>query len=68
MPKWVEMLPAEHPLKESVLQEIRQFMPAYSYMRDIMEHPIMLSDTYVKKTRTGRNQSGRWQCQMLSGY
>ena len=51
MPKWVEMLPAEHPLKESVLQEIRQFMPAYSYMRDIMEHPIMLSDTYVKKTR-----------------
>ena len=26
-------------------------MPAYSYMRDIMEHPIMLSDTYVKKTR-----------------
>ena len=51
MPKWVEMLPAEHPLKESVLQEIRQFMPAYSCMRDIMEHPIMLSDTYVKKTR-----------------
>ena len=51
IPKWVEMLPAEHPLKESVLQEIRQFMPAYSYMRDIMEHPIMLSDTYVKKTR-----------------
>ena len=36
---------------QKVLQEIRQFMPAYSYMRDIMEHPIMLSDTYVKKTR-----------------
>ena len=51
MTKWEEMLTADFLLKESVLQELRQFMPAYSYMRDIMEHPIMLSDTYVIKTR-----------------
>ncbi len=54
MPKWVEMLPADHPVKQSLVNNIREKMGIYHRMKDIYELPLLLDDDYVTKTRVDR--------------
>ena len=37
MPKWVEMLPMEHPIKENLLMCVRSIMDKVTYIKDVME-------------------------------
>ncbi len=51
MPKWVEMLPADHVVKQCLLSGIREKMPEYNKMKDIYEKPFLLDNEYVTKMR-----------------
>jgi len=51
MPKWVEMLPSEHVVKQCIIAGIREKMPVYNKMKDIYEKPFLLENEYVTKMR-----------------
>ncbi len=51
MPKWVEMLPCDHALKQSLIAGIREKMADYNKMKDIYEKPFELDNEYVTKIR-----------------
>lgn len=51
MPKWVEMLPAEHEVKQCLLNGIREKMADYGKMKDVYEKPFLLDNAYVTKMR-----------------
>ena len=47
MPKWVEMLPMEHPIKENLLMCVRSIMDKVTYIKDVMEFNCECSSDYV---------------------
>ncbi len=49
MPKWVEMLAADHPLKAELIVRIRKMMEQISTIRDVAEHPITLDGDGIKR-------------------
>lgn len=56
LPKWVEMLATEHPMKKEIIETIRTNMNAYSKIRDMMidnENAILpVNDNqYIKKCK-----------------
>ncbi len=51
MPKWVEMLPADHVIKQTLIDGIREKMSAYNKMKDIYDIPFVLDNSYVTKLR-----------------
>ncbi len=51
MPKWVEMLPATHKVKQSLIDEIREKMNLFHKMKDIYETPLMFENEYVIHSR-----------------
>lgn len=48
MPKWVEMLPAEHYLKENLLDGIRELMNKMKYVKDAARDTLPFSSEYVR--------------------
>lgn len=54
MPKWVEMLPFSHPLKTGLIEKIRELTGKIRTIRDVAEHPIVLSSEYVRRCMTER--------------
>ena len=48
IPKWVEMLPADHELKKQLLEQIREKTKHLFQIRDITKEAIQLSGPYVK--------------------
>lgn len=51
MPKWVEMLPADHPMKADIVQRVREVMKEYQCIRDIKRKPIVLEGPFIKKCK-----------------
>nr|MBQ8252010.1 stage IV sporulation protein A [Lachnospiraceae bacterium] len=51
MPNWVEMLSADHPVKQTLIDAIREKMGTYGKMKDIYEQPFVLHNDYVTKIR-----------------
>jgi len=49
IPKWVEMLPFDHYLKERLLLEIKALMGKTRYVKDISREPFLLDCEYVRK-------------------
>lgn len=49
IPKWVEMLPFDHYLKERLLLEIKALMGKTRYVKDISREPFLLNCEYVRK-------------------
>lgn len=49
MPKWVEMLPANHRMKADMIARIRELMGKISTIRDVIENPISLTGEYVRR-------------------
>ncbi len=49
MPKWVEMLPANHKVKADLISGIRQLMSRINTVRDVTEHPISLQGEYIRR-------------------
>ena len=50
LPKWVEMLPLDHPVKEALLTNIRTFMQQVSRIRDITKESVTLPDPDIQDT------------------
>ena len=48
MPKWVEMLPPDHYLKENLLNGIRDLMGKMRYVKDAAREHLPFSSEYVK--------------------
>lgn len=48
IPKWVELLPASHYLKAEIIQQIREHMEQWKYIRDIRRENMQISSPYVK--------------------
>lgn len=51
MPKWVEMLPANHPMKADIVGRVRELMQQYSCIRDVVNQPVDLKSDYIKKCK-----------------
>lgn len=49
MPKWVEMLPADHRMKADMIAHIRELMNRINTIRDVIEHPISLTGEYIRR-------------------
>lgn len=50
VPKWVEMLPLEHPVKAKLLENIRGFMQQVSRIGDITRQSVTLPDEQLQDT------------------
>lgn len=51
MPKWVEMLPEHHPMKEDLIQRVKEIMKNYNCIRDVKNAPIVLEGPFIKKCK-----------------
>lgn len=52
MPKWVESLPWEHPIKQDVIRHIKNSMNDYNSLRDYLEKPLDFESPYLKYVKT----------------
>lgn len=50
IPKWVEMLPADHEWKGQILSQIRSSMKNFLHIRDITKETVKLEGPYVQDT------------------
>lgn len=50
IPKWVEMLPADHELKSQILSQIKEKMKTLSHIRDVNHDSVKLEGPYVQET------------------
>ena len=51
VPKWIETLPRDHKIKESILKDIRSFMESMGHIRDISRETFSFQNEYVKKAK-----------------
>ncbi len=51
MPKWVEMLPPEHPVKDDLLKYARTAMDKITYIKDVMNRNIDFTSQYISKIK-----------------
>lgn len=51
VPKWIETLPKEHKIKESLLKDIRAFMENIGHIRDISRETFSFQNEFVKKAK-----------------
>lgn len=52
MPKWVEMLPVNHPMKADIVSRVRDMMKQYSCIRDVVNRPVEMESEYIRKCKT----------------
>jgi stage IV sporulation protein A len=52
MQGFVEMLPATHPLKMELTEQLKEQMGQYHCMKDLVERPVTLESRYIKKMKT----------------
>lgn len=51
MPKWVEMLPANHPMKVDLIGRVKEIMKQYNCIRDVKNQPVSLEGPFIKKCK-----------------
>ena len=51
MPKWVEMLPCDHRMKQDIIAQIRRLMTGLNHIRDITGGSFMPESEYIKKCK-----------------
>jgi stage IV sporulation protein A len=52
MPKWVEMLPAEHKIKEDIIRQVREAGKSLFTIRDVQGSAITAEGPYVERMKT----------------
>ncbi|MBO5054985.1 MAG: stage IV sporulation protein A [Lachnospiraceae bacterium] len=52
MPKWVEMLPANHRMKSDIVAKVKEIMKQYQCIRDVKNNPVVLESEFIKKCKT----------------
>ncbi len=51
MPKWVEMLPADHKMKVDLIGRVKEIMQQYNCIRDVKNNPVVLEGPFIKKCK-----------------
>ncbi len=51
MPKWVETLPKEHPLKKELLANIKGLMADYNKIKDAVQKPVALETNFLRRCK-----------------
>jgi stage IV sporulation protein A len=51
MPKWVEMLPFEHKMKQDIVTQVKSLMADLNSIRDITAGNLSLESEYIKKCK-----------------
>lgn len=51
MPKWVEMLPANHKMKVDLIGRVKEIMQQYNCIRDVKNNPVTLDGPFIKKCK-----------------
>lgn len=51
IPKWAEMLPLTHPVKEALLQAMKAAMGQSSYMKEVKERELSQESPYIKQLK-----------------
>ncbi len=51
MPKWVEMLPANHKMKVDLIGRVKEIMKQYNCIRDVKNNPVSLEGPFIKKCK-----------------
>lgn len=51
MPKWVEMLDRDHPLKVQLIEKVREIMKEYSCIRDVLQRPVSITGDFIRKCK-----------------
>lgn len=52
MPKWVEMLTEDNKMKQELINKVKELIPKYTSIRDIINNPIRIESDYLKRTKT----------------
>lgn len=52
MPKWIEMLAGDHPLRQNIIDETKKIMEQYSVIRDVLYNPIIIDNAYINGCKT----------------
>ena len=50
-PKWMDMLPVDHAVKQDLLRQIRELMNSYDRIRDVAGHPVELQGDYIQSCK-----------------
>ena len=50
IPKWMEMLPADHELKTQILEQIRNLMKSLVHIKDFTKDSVKIESPYVQDT------------------
>jgi len=51
MPKWVEMLPYEHEMKQSLIKTVRELLTKVSTMHQFLEQELILDCPYIESVK-----------------
>ena len=51
LPKWVNMLPVDYPLKADLVNQIRELMDQYETIKDARENEVNLESEYVTASK-----------------
>lgn len=51
VPKWINMLPSDYPLKIDLIKKIKDLMDQYECIRDAKERPVQLISDYVSASK-----------------
>jgi len=49
MPRWVELLPAEHEIKQGVIQSVQDYLEHIASMKDVVEERKNISGEYINQ-------------------
>ena len=52
IPKWVEMLPADHYVKESILMQVKECMGKVKYVKDVPKDAFLANCEYISGMKT----------------
>ncbi|MBQ8591183.1 MAG: stage IV sporulation protein A [Lachnospiraceae bacterium] len=51
MPKWVEMLSQNHPMKMEIVEKVKELLQNTNVIRDVTEQPVTIESQYLKRCK-----------------
>lgn len=51
-PKWIELLESDNALRADLIKGLKELLPMYESVNDVIDHPIVLNSEYIKRCKT----------------
>ena len=51
MPKWVEMMPVDSPMKQNIIEQVKAFMKEYDTIKDVIDKPVTMESEFVRRCK-----------------